>query len=176
MRILRNIKKLLFYVSGCIPVPFGRIRLLFYKLAGLKIEKGVTIAYGVLITGPFENVNLKENVEISHGVYFNASDKIVIGKNTAIGPFVKIITNQNPRLEVNKLNRFYEPFTKPIIIEDNVYIGTGAIILPGVTIHEMSVVGAGAVVTKDVPSFTVVAGVPAIVVKHLYETEVLSLE
>ena len=176
MRTLRNMKKLLFYISGCIPVPFGKIRLLFYKLAGLRIEKGVTIAYGVLIAGQFENVYLKENVEIAHGVYLNASDKIVIGKNTAIAPFVKIITNQNPRLDVNKLNRFYKPFIKPVVIEDNVYIGTGAIILPGVTVHEMSVVGAGAVVTKDVSSFTVVAGVPAIVVKHLSEKEVLSIE
>jgi len=176
MRILRNIKKFLFYISGCIPVPFGKIRLLFYKLAGLRIEKGVTIAYGVLIAGQFENVYFKENVEIAQGVYLNASDKIVIGRNTAIAPFVKIITNQNPRLEVNKLNRFYKPFTKPIIIEDNVYIGTGAIILPGVIVHEMSVVAAGAVVTKDVPSFTVVAGVPAVVVKHLYEREVLRFE
>ena len=83
----------------------------------------------------------------------------------------KIITNQNSRLEVNKLNKFYKPLKKPVVIEDNVYIGTGAIILPGVTVHDMSVVAAGAVVTKDVASFTVVAGVPAKVVKNLTKKE-----
>ena len=167
MKIIRTIKRMLLYTAEYIPVPFGKIRMLLYKLAGLKMEKGVTIAYGVQISGGFENVYLKENVEIAQGVYLHAYDKIVIGKNTAIGPFVKIITNQNPRLEVSKLNRFYTSFTKPVVIEDNAYIGTGAIILHGVIVHEMSVVAAGAVVTKDVPPHTVVAGVPAKVVKHL---------
>lgn len=159
------------FAAEYIPVPFGKIRMLLFKMAGLKMEDGVTIAYGVQISGDFENIYLKENVEIAQGVYFHTRDKIIIGKNTAIAPFVKIITNQNPRLEVNKLNEFYSPFTKPVIIEDNVYVSTGAIILPGVTVHEMSVVAAGAVVKKDVQSYTVVAGVPAKVVKHLIEEE-----
>lgn len=159
-----------------VPVPFGYFRMLLYTLAGLKMEKGVTIEYGMQIGGNFENIYLKENVEIAQGVYLHAYDRIVIGKNTAIAPFVKIITNQNPRLDVNKLNEFYTPFNKPVVIEDNVYIGTGAIILPGVTVHEMSVVGAGAVVTKDVPSFTVVAGVPAKVVKNLAKKEIICNE
>jgi len=173
MRVLRNIKRMLLYIAEYIPVPFGKIRMLFYKLAGLKMEKGVSIEYRVQINGSFENIYLKENVEIAQGVYFHAHDMIKIGKNTAISPFVKIITNQNPRLEINKLNKFYTSFTKPVIIEDNVYIGTGAIILPGVTVHEMSVVGAGAVVTKDVPSFTVVAGVPAKVVKNFVRKDMM---
>lgn len=172
MRVLRNVKRMLLYIAEYIPVPFGKIRMLFYKLAGLKMEKGVSIEYGVQINGSFENIYLKENVEIAQGVYLNAFDMIKIGKNTAIAPFVKIITNQNSRLEVNKLNKLYTAFTKPVVIEDNVYIGTGAIILPGITVHEMSVVGAGAVVTKDVPSFTVVAGVPAKVVKNFVRKEI----
>ena len=164
---------MLLYIAEYIPVPFANIRMLFYKLAGLRMEKGVSIDYGVQIHGNVENIYLQENVEISQGVYLHARDMIRIGKNTAISPFVKIITNQNPRLEVNKLNEFYTSFTKPVIIEDNVYIGTGAIILPGVTVHEMSVVGAGAVVTKDVPSFSVVAGVPAKVVKNLTQKDMM---
>ena len=167
MRISRTMKRMFLYIAEYIPVPFGKVRMLLYKLSGLKMGRGVTIEYGVQIGGSFENVELKENVEIAQGVYLHAYDSIVIGKNTAIGPYSKIITNQNPRLEVNKLNEFYKPFKKPVIIGDNVYIGTGAIILPGVTVHEMSVVAAGAVVTNDVPSFTVVAGVPARVVKNL---------
>lgn len=176
MRILRTINRIFLYMAEYVPVPFGYFRMLLYTLAGLKMEKGVTIEYGMQIGGNFENIYLKENVEIAQGVYLHAYDRIVIGKNTAIAPFVKIITNQNPRLDVNKLNEFYTPFNKPVVIEDNVYIGTGAIILPGVTVHEMSVVGAGAVVTKDVPSFTVVAGVPARVVKNLAKKEIICNE
>ncbi|KAB2946162.1 MAG: acyltransferase [Candidatus Methanoperedens sp.] len=176
MRILRTINRIFLYMAEYVPVPFGYFRMLLYTLAGLKMEKGVTIEYGMQIGGNFENIYLKENVEIAQGVYLHAYDRIVIGKNTAIAPFVKIITNQNPRLDVNKLNEFYTPFNKPVVIEDNVYIGTGAIILPGVTVHEMSVVGAGAVVTKDVPSFTVVAGVPARVVKNLAKKETICNE
>ena len=173
MKIRRTIKRMFLFIAEYVPVPFGKIRMMLYKLAGLKMEKGVIIEYGVQIRGNFEDVYLKENVEIAQGVYLHAYDKIIIGRNTAISPFVKIITNQNPRLEVNKLNRFYKPFEKPVVIEDNVYIGTGAIILPGVTVHKMSVVAAGVVVTKDVPSYTVVGGVPARVIKHLGKEEVI---
>ena len=176
MRIRRTIKRMFLYIAEYIPVPFGKARMLLYRLSGLKMGRGVTIEYGVKIGGNFENVELKENAEIAQGVYLHAYDSIVIGRNTAIGPFSKIITNQNPRLEINKLNEFYKPFKKPVIIEDNVYIGTGAIILPGVTVHEMSVVAAGAVVTKDVPSFTVVAGVPARIVKNLVKKEIICNE
>jgi acetyltransferase-like isoleucine patch superfamily enzyme len=54
-------------------------------------------------------------------------------------------------------------------IHDNVWIGAGAIILPGVTIHANSIVAAGAVITKDVPSNTIVGGVPARMIKTIYE-------
>ena len=54
-----------------------------------------------------------------------------------------------------------------VVIKDNVWIGAGAVILPGVTINEGAVIGAGAIVKEDVASKTVVAGVPAKVIKHL---------
>ena len=57
--------------------------------------------------------------------------------------------------------------TKPVIIENDVWVGACAIILPGVRIGEHSVVAAGSVVTKDVPSHTMVAGCPARVMKHI---------
>ena len=167
VKLRRTIKRMFLFIAEHIPVPFGKIRMTLYKLAGLKMDKGVTIGYGVQICGSFEDIYLSENVEIAQGVYLHAYDKITIGRNTSIAPFVKIITNQNPNLGVNKLTNYYKPLKKPVIIDDNVYIGTGAIILPGVNIHEMSVVAAGAVVTKEVPPYTVVAGVPARVVKCL---------
>ena len=55
----------------------------------------------------------------------------------------------------------------PIVVEENAWLGGGAIVLPGVTVGENAVVGAGAVVTKDVPTNVIVAGNPARVIKHL---------
>lgn len=147
--------------------PFGNVRRKLYRLTGVKISENARIGYGVQIHANPENVVIKEKAEVKQGVYFHAGDKIVIGKNTAIAPFVKLITGANPNAPDNELKRYYSPIKMPIIIGDNVWVGTGAIILPGVTINEMSVVAAGAVVTKDVPSHTVVGGVPARVIKHL---------
>ena len=113
------------------------------------------------------NVILRDRVEVNYGVCFHAREKIIVGENTAISPFVKFITSQNPNALHNKLNKYYEPVKKPIMIGDNVWIGVGAVILPGVTIGEMSVIAAGAVVTRDVPAYTVVGGMPAKVIKHL---------
>ncbi|BBE16231.1 acetyltransferase [Aquipluma nitroreducens] len=60
-----------------------------------------------------------------------------------------------------------EPIKGTVILKNDCWIGAGAIILPNVSIGECSIVGAGSVVTKDVPDFTVVAGVPAVVIKKL---------
>lgn len=163
----RTMKRILLTIAEHMPTPFSEVRVKLYKMAGVKISEGVRIEYGVQILGYPDNISLKQNVEIAQGVYFHARDKIVIGRNSSISPFVKIITNQNPNLPYNELKKYYKSFEKPVIIGDNTYVGTGAIILPGVTIHKMSVVAAGAVVTKNVPSYSVVAGIPAKVVKHL---------
>jgi len=146
---------------------FSNIRKNLYKLAGVKIGKGASIGYGVQIFGNPKNITIKEKAEVNRGVYFHAREKIVIGKNTAISPFVKLITSANPNAPDNELRKYYSPIKRSIIIADNVWVGTGAIILPGVTIGEMSIVAAGAVCQKDVPPFTVVGGVPAKVIKHL---------
>lgn len=81
-----------------------------------------------------------------------------------IGPNVNIITAGHA-LEPSQRRAYIE--AKPIIIQRNVWIATGATILGGVTVGENSVVGAGAVVTKDVPPNTFVAGVPATVMRFL---------
>ena len=85
--------------------------------------------------------------------------RITIGDDVQIGPNVQLLTPTHP-LEPGPRRDKLEA-AAPIVIEDNVWIGGGAIILPGVTVGENSVVGAGAVVTRDVPPNTVVAGNPA---------------
>lgn len=81
---------------------------------------------------------------------------ITIGSNVSISSEVCILTADH---DPNSTG--FEGRTSPVFIEDYVFIGTRALILPGVTLGVGSVVGAGSVVTKDVPPYTVVAGVPA---------------
>lgn len=80
-----------------------------------------------------------------------------IGSRVSISAFVKILTAYH-----NPHSSEFEYITKPVIIHDYVWIGVGAIILPGVTIHKGAVIASGSIVTKDVPEYTVVGGNPAI--------------
>jgi maltose O-acetyltransferase len=85
---------------------------------------------------------------------------ISIGDNVSISKAVNIITADH---DLNSPQ--FEGRQKPVIIEDYVWIGTRAMILPGCTIGKGAVVAAGAVVTKNVPAFSVIAGVPARIIK-----------
>jgi maltose O-acetyltransferase len=91
--------------------------------------------------------------------------KIVIGDDVQIGPNVQLLTPTHPTDA--QLRRSKWEAAKPITIEDNVWPGGGAIVLGGVIIGENAIVGAGAVVTKDVPPNTIVMGNPARVVRSL---------
>ncbi|MGJ9404217.1 sugar O-acetyltransferase [Arthrobacter sp. KK5.5] len=90
---------------------------------------------------------------------------ITIGEDCQIGPNVQLLTPTHP-LEPQPRRDKLEA-ARPITIGDNVWIGGGATILPGVAVGENSIVGAGAVVTKDVPANTVVVGNPARVARSL---------
>lgn len=100
-----------------------------------------------------DNSGLGENCRIGSGT--------VIGSNVMMGPDVIILT-QNHRYT----RETYDGFEKePVIIEDNVWIGYRVIILPGVRVGQNAIIGAGAVVTKDVPPYAIVGGIPAKVLK-----------
>ena len=90
--------------------------------------------------------------------------EIRIGDNFQAGPGVQLLTPEHP---LDAVARRGEETALPIIIGDDVWIGGGAIVLAGVTIGDRSVIGAGSVVTKDVPSDVVVVGNPAKIVRRL---------
>ena len=87
-------------------------------------------------------------------------------QNVMMGPNVSIYTSNHKfdRTDIPMIKQGNSE-TKPVIIENDVWIGANVIILPGVTIHEGSIIAAGAVVTKDVECYTIVAGNPAKVIK-----------
>jgi len=122
----------------------------------------------------------KTGVSIGEDVYIGSNftlasllgfeKNLTIGDRVSIGPNVIIILTSDP----NNSNLMKMKDTHPFIcvrgrihIKNDVWLGAGSIIMPNVTIGEYSIIGAGSVVLKDVPSYTVVAGVPARVVKKL---------
>ena len=139
----------------------------WYKKLGIIIDYNGRISPKCTIIGDYTNIVLHSNAEINTGCLLLAKDRIEIGKNSTLAYGATILTSANPNGPKNKLAALYPKRKAPVIIGDNVWVGANATILPGVTIGEMSVVAAGAVVTKDVPSGVLVAGNPAVVKKRL---------
>ena len=124
-----------------------------------------------------KNVNIERNASFSPelhigensgiGIDCEINGKVFIGDNVMMGPEV-IIYTRNHRYDRVDIPIQLQGYSKaePVHIGDDVWIGRRAIILPGVTIGNGCVVGAGAVVTKDIPAYSVAVGVPARVVKE----------
>ena len=112
-----------------------------------------------------------QNIYIGDNVFLNVlcnildCNKVIIGNHVIIGPSVQIYTAAHD-IKAEARNQGWE-LAKPIQIEDNVWIGGNAILLPGMKIGKNAVVGAGAVVTRNVPMNTVVAGNPAKVIREI---------
>lgn len=110
-----------------------------------------------------KNIRVGKNVFINFGCTFMDRGGITLGNDVFIAPHVQLIT-ENHGLSPDE-RRFI--ISSPIIIGNNVWIGAGAIILPGVTVGDNAVIGAGSVVTKNVAANTVVAGNPAKLIKKI---------
>jgi maltose O-acetyltransferase len=111
-----------------------------------------------------ENVIIAEDLIIADSSYASESN-LVIGNRVAIGQRVTLLLGVSPNY--SRVRQIYPGHTGKIVIKDDAWIGAGVIILPEVTIGEGAVVGAGAVVTKDVPPYTIVVGVPAKPIKRI---------
>ncbi|MFC2099249.1 sugar O-acetyltransferase [Candidatus Bipolaricaulota bacterium] len=108
---------------------------------------------------------LGDHVFLSHLCTILDNNEVRIGHHVMIGPAVQIYTAAHD-LQTEARIQGWE-VAKPVVIEDNAWIGGGAIILPGVTIGRNAVVGAGAVVSRSVPANVVVAGNPAGVIREI---------
>ncbi|MTI38309.1 acyltransferase [Fulvivirga lutimaris] len=115
-----------------------------------------------LYTGPNGTLTVGKNSRIN-GAHIDAQQSIIIGENVRIAPYTIILDSDFHSLK----DHFSDGESKPIVIEDNVWLATRCTILKGVTIGENSVVATGAIVTKDVPANCVVAGIPAEVIKKI---------
>lgn len=136
----------------------------FGRLLG-RLGKRVKIYPQTIFLHP-ENIYINDDVSVSPGVYFGASIKatITIGERCAIASGTRFVT---PTHDLNILPVNSVGYNKSIKIGSDVWIGTGAIILPGVSIGDGSVIAAGAVVVGDVPADMLYGGVPARLIKSL---------
>ena len=119
-----------------------------------------------------KNISIGNNITLRPFTQIHASSKeggaqVTIEDDVLIAPDVFITTNNHNFANINKPIRLQGGTSKSVLIKSGSWIARGATILPGITIGENAVVAAGSVVTKDVPSFCVVAGVPAKVIKKI---------
>ncbi len=126
------------------------------KAALAACGEDVTIRPGAHILVP-SRVQLGHHVALGHYTMLNGNGGIHLGDFVLLGDHVVLASSTHPVEAV----RFHTTEEAPIRVEDNAWLGAGAIVLPGVTIGANAVVAAGAVVTADVPANTVVGGVPA---------------
>ncbi len=130
------------------------------RILGFKIGKGSKISTGLTIHSPFSDVSIGNNTFLNKNVLFDAMAPIKIGNHCNIS-FNTIFTNSLHDFEIDFNGKRNTYAGKPIVVEDYVWIASNAIILNGVKIGKGAIVGAGSVVTKDVPEYTLVIGNPA---------------
>lgn len=111
------------------------------------------------------NIEFGENGYVNHNSVFLDCAKITFGSNVFIGPNCGFYTAIHP-LNPDERNKFLES-AKPITVGNNVWIGGNVVILPGVTIGDNTTIGAGSVVTKNIPSDVVAVGNPCKVIKNI---------
>ena len=152
-----------------------------HRSRGSKIYRSVRMD-----TPPYRRFSLGRNSVVeSFCCINNAVGDVIIGDHTRIGIHSTIIgpvsigshVNLAQGITVTALNHvFGDPgkridqqgvTTQPVVVEDDVWIGANAVVLPGVTVGRHSVIAAGAVVTRDVPPFSLAAGVPARIIRNI---------
>lgn len=131
------------------------------------------------ITAPFfvdygNNIYFGENCEVNMNCTFLDDNKIIIGRYALIAPNVQIYTAYHPTNAKDRFGgdqdngsfSFCKTVTAPVVIGDHVWIGGGAVIMPGVKIGNNVVIGAGSIVTKDIPSDKVAYGNPCRIIRE----------
>lgn len=145
------------------------MRYYFWKQFLKRVGKDVVIMDNVQIVDPW-------NIEIGNHFYINnhctllGFGSIKIGDYVMLGEYCEILAGEHEYSGLQPM-MLQETKSGSIIIEDDVWVGTHAVILPNVTIGRGSIIAAGAVVTKSVPPFTIVGGVPAKIIKRRFSNK-----
>lgn len=146
------------------------LRPLLLRLVGSQIGKD-TIIHDVKVFNHyqhgFKNLIIGKECFIGDEVSLDLSDETILEDQVTLSNRVLILTHTNVGYKNHPLQNVIPKFTKKVVIKRGTFIGANVTILPGVTIGECSIVGAGSVVTKDIPSWVVAFGSPASVNTHI---------
>lgn len=153
------------YIERCyelnIKDVLNRLGCQVYRTANIKpglILDNVNTKYGNLV--------IEDNCYVGKKVFFDMVCKIILKQNSVISAGVTILTHQDVG-EDRPLYRYYKRREGNVVVEEGCWIGANSVILCGVKLGKNSVIAAGSVVTKDVPDYTVVGGIPAKTIKIL---------
>jgi len=143
-------------------IPLHHFRRLSYRVSGMKIGSGSTIHMGARFYIPY-NITIGSDTIVGEGAVLDGRAPLTIGDHVDIASEV-MIYNSEHNLNAEHFAAYEGVIKEAVTIEDYVFIGPRAIILPGVTVGKGAAVAAGAIVTKDVPPYAIVGGVPAKVI------------
>ena len=137
-------------------IPSHTVRLCYYRsILRFKVGKQSSIFMGTTFESP-GRLTIGTTSTINRGCLLDSRGSLFIGDSVSISSGVAILTAEH-----DMQSRTFEGSHGAVRVEDHVFIGTRALILPGVTLGKGAVIAAGAVVTRDVASYTIVGGVPA---------------
>lgn len=161
-KIKRILRALTFYVNSlCVSrIPIYSIRHIYLrKILGVQLGKGVSVLMGVRIVG--SNIEIGDRTVINSNVSLDGRYSIRIGSDCSISNEVCILSLSHGTDDPD-----FTAVGKGVVLGSRVWVGTRAMILPGVELGDGCVVGAGSVVTRSFPAYSVVAGVPAKLIKQ----------
>lgn len=161
---LRHVRSAVRAVYRC----HRKLRQRILRAYGAEIGEDSRIHGPMLIIGDFQDfsgLHIGSHTHVGSDSLFDLSAAIQIGNRVTISPRCSLLTHVN--VGQSALQQIYPPAQAPISIEDDAYLGTGVVVLHGVTIGKCAVVAAGALVKHDVSPNTLVAGVPATPIKTL---------
>ncbi len=160
-RIVRRIttvaREFVVMILHCVGhIPLHHVRRFFYRLGGMQIGAGTSIHTGLRLYDP-KGIQIGKDTIIGEDAVLDGRGTLIIGNHVAFATGVMVYNSQHDIRDPQ-----FGAVTQPVHIDDYVFIGPRATILPGVHIGKGAVVAAGAVVTKDVPAGVIVGGVPAV--------------
>jgi maltose O-acetyltransferase len=137
-------------------VPSHTFRSIVYRLCGISIGKGSVIHMWANFYQP-RNIKIGEDTIVGNNAFLDGRNELSIGNHVDIASEVMVYNSEH-----DVESAYFEAREEPVVIEDYVFIGPRVIILPGVKVCKGAVIAAGAVVTKNVPRYAIVGGVPAV--------------
>lgn len=140
--------------------PSHKVRNFWYRRSGMQLDRSSAIHWRAQFYAP-ENITIGPWTTIGDSCFLDGRSGLTIGERVNLGSHVRIWTRQH---DIDAPD--FAEVGGPVVIERYAYLGSGSVVLPGVTVGEGAVVGAASVVTKDVPPYCLVAGAPARVMRQ----------